>query len=137
MAADGLRWQDGQWVVSPTASLAMLHQGLPDTVEGLVLSRIDRLSEAHKLTLRVASVIGHTFALDLLALAHPIHPNMHELREQIETLEIQGFTRRESGVGSGPGSGYGAGGAGPPRNTPEESVFPLGSPGPPWLARPG
>ena len=41
------------------------------SIQGVVLSRIDRLPEAHKLTLKVASVIGRTFALDLLAQTHP------------------------------------------------------------------
>lgn len=34
----------------------------PDTVEGVIISRIDQLQPAQQLTLKVASVIGRTFA---------------------------------------------------------------------------
>lgn len=38
-----------------------LLEGLPDTVQGLVLARIDRLPPERQLVLKVASVIGRTF----------------------------------------------------------------------------
>ncbi|MFL5734667.1 MAG: tetratricopeptide repeat protein [Chloroflexia bacterium] len=88
----GIEWGDGEWVVAPAASFAALQAGLPDTVEGAVLARIDRLLEVHKLTLRVASVIGHLFPLDLLALAHPLRPGTEEMQEQMDTLEARDFT---------------------------------------------
>jgi tetratricopeptide (TPR) repeat protein len=37
-------------------------QTLPDTIQGIVLARIDRLSHEEQLALKVASVIGRTFA---------------------------------------------------------------------------
>lgn len=37
-------------------------QTLPDTIQGIVLSRIDRLPPEEQLTLKVAAVIGRTFA---------------------------------------------------------------------------
>lgn len=36
-------------------------QTLPDTIQGVILSRIDRLSPENQLTLKVAAVIGRTF----------------------------------------------------------------------------
>jgi predicted ATPase len=39
---------------------------IPETVHGLLLARIDRLSQESKRTLRVASVIGRQFAVTLL-----------------------------------------------------------------------
>ncbi len=39
---------------------------LPDTVQGLLLARIDRLPEEAKSTIRVASVIGRQFSLNVL-----------------------------------------------------------------------
>lgn len=44
------------------ADLAQAGQALPDTLHGLILSRIDRLSPKQQLTIKVAAVIGRTFA---------------------------------------------------------------------------
>jgi class 3 adenylate cyclase/tetratricopeptide (TPR) repeat protein len=41
-------------------------QTLPDTIQGIVLSRIDRLPPEEQLTLKVAAVIGRTFAYPTL-----------------------------------------------------------------------
>ena len=43
-------------------NLAQAAQKLPDTIEGIVLSRIDRLPPEEQLALKVAAVIGRTFA---------------------------------------------------------------------------
>jgi predicted ATPase/class 3 adenylate cyclase len=48
---------------------------LPDTIQGIVLSRIDRLPPEEQLTLKVAAVIGRTFAYT------PLH---HTLGEHME-----------------------------------------------------
>jgi class 3 adenylate cyclase/tetratricopeptide (TPR) repeat protein len=45
---------------------------LPGTVRGVVASRIDRLSPAEQLTLKVAAVIGHRFAIAELTAVHPL-----------------------------------------------------------------
>ncbi|MFN8454099.1 MAG: hypothetical protein U0401_05380 [Anaerolineae bacterium] len=42
-----------------------------DTVQKVVLARIDRLPEAEKSALKVAAAIGRTFQLDLLEAVHP------------------------------------------------------------------
>jgi class 3 adenylate cyclase/tetratricopeptide (TPR) repeat protein len=39
---------------------------VPDTVQGVLIARIDRLPEAHKRLLQTASVLGREFKLDLL-----------------------------------------------------------------------
>ena len=39
---------------------------IPDSLQGLLLARIDRLPEEAKRTLRVASVIGRQFAVKVL-----------------------------------------------------------------------
>ena len=44
---------------------------LPDSLHALILSRIDRLSEAEKVTLRVASVIGRLFRAEWLTGYYP------------------------------------------------------------------
>ncbi|NJN67602.1 MAG: hypothetical protein HC884_13270 [Chloroflexaceae bacterium] len=60
-----------------------------------MLSRIDRLPEEHKLTLKVASVIGRVFDIDLLCEIHPARPNRDILLEQVQIAESRDFTRLE------------------------------------------
>ncbi|MNK57218.1 Adenylate cyclase 1 [compost metagenome] len=60
---------------------------LPDTVQGIITSRIDRLSPSEQLTLKVASVIGRTFPLDLLMAVHPIEADRRALPESLRALE--------------------------------------------------
>jgi predicted ATPase/class 3 adenylate cyclase len=93
--ADCLTRVEGHWELAPNASLSAVDLGLPDSIQGVVLSRIDRLPEAHKLSLKVASVIGRTFALDLLLRTHPDRLSEQELIEQIKLLEERDFTRLE------------------------------------------
>ena len=49
-----------------SGDLARAAQTLPDNIQGLVLSRIDRLPPDEQLTLKVAAVIGRTFGYPLL-----------------------------------------------------------------------
>ena len=46
---------------SVNGSLEDLRESLPDTLEGVVLSRLDRLGEDERLSLKVASVVGRSF----------------------------------------------------------------------------
>ncbi len=87
---------DGQWQLAPAASLSAVALGLPDSVQGMVLARIDRLPEQHKGTLKVASVIGRTFELEVLQTAHPARPAPENLQDQMTTLEQRDFTRPEA-----------------------------------------
>lgn len=57
-SAEGLRWQAG-------ANLEEV--SLPDTLQGIIMARIDRLDPESKRTLQVASVIGRNFPYRLLA----------------------------------------------------------------------
>jgi class 3 adenylate cyclase len=45
---------------------------LPDTIEGIITSRIDRLSPHQQLTLKVASAIGRSFEMPVLEAVHPL-----------------------------------------------------------------
>jgi adenylate cyclase len=95
-AAKCLISEDGAWRLDPDATLAGAEIGLPDSIHGLVLARIDRLPESHKMTLKVASVIGRTFGLDVLVEAHPVQRGETALLlEQIDLLETRDFTRLE------------------------------------------
>jgi adenylate cyclase len=70
-------------------------QQVPDTVNGLILSRYDRLEPHLKTTLDAAAALGHSFSLPLLlgvtGLPEP------ELRSQLSSLEQADFLRRASG----------------------------------------
>jgi hypothetical protein len=62
--------EDGRCTLSPDTELRNL--GFPDTVQGVVTSRIDRLVPSEQLTLKVASVIGRTFSCKILEDMFPV-----------------------------------------------------------------
>jgi tetratricopeptide (TPR) repeat protein len=84
------------WQLTPNAPLAAIDIGVPASIHGLVLSRLDRLPEENKLTLKVASVIGRVFELDLLTLAHPSQPDTKALESQFQVLQRRDFARIET-----------------------------------------
>jgi predicted ATPase len=53
---------DDRWVAIASAA----EVEIPDTLQGLLLARIDRLPPGSRRTLRVASVIGRQFGVTLL-----------------------------------------------------------------------
>ena len=54
-----LTWDDGagEWIASPD----LAHLRVPDTLQGVIMARVDRLDEGVRQVLRTASVIGRTF----------------------------------------------------------------------------
>ena len=68
---------------------------LPDTVQKVILARIDRLEEEAKVTLKVAAAIGRTFQRDLLETVHPWVTTEATLDEQLARLQAEDFTRQE------------------------------------------
>lgn len=65
---------------------------LPDTVQGVITSRIDRLPPAQQLTLKVASVIGRVFEFNTLRAIHPIDTDKPHLVDYLNTLDKQKIT---------------------------------------------
>ena len=59
---------------------------LPDSLQSLVLSRIDQLPEAPRQTLKVASVLGRAFRAPMLPGAYPSLGELDSVREQLRTL---------------------------------------------------
>jgi class 3 adenylate cyclase/predicted ATPase len=57
-----LKTEAGKMHCIVSGDLDQAAQKLPDTIQGIVLSRIDRLPPEEQLTLKVAAVIGRTFA---------------------------------------------------------------------------
>jgi len=59
---------------------------IPDSVQALVMSRIDRLDESARLTIKVASVIGRTFQYRTLLGIYPVEITPERLRRNLERL---------------------------------------------------
>ena len=59
---------------------------MPDSVNRVIMSRIDRLDESSRNVLRVASVIGKQFELWLLNAIYPYRQVGEELRERLDEL---------------------------------------------------
>lgn len=89
-----LRRSDG--AVEPIGDWESLE--LPDTIGGVVRARLDRLPEEERLTLKVAAVIGRTFARSLLWEVHPAHPPLTTLERHLARLERAAFTQEEAGA---------------------------------------
>lgn len=59
---------------------------VPDTVQGVITSRIDRLPPAQQLTLKVASVIGTTFPVRAVFDVYPIASDRGKLSDHLAEL---------------------------------------------------
>ena len=89
-----LRVSDGVARVSPGADLTALD--FPTTIQGVITSRIDRLSASQQLTVKVASVIGRIFALRVLAGVYPVSEAETQLRADLTRLERLDITPKET-----------------------------------------
>lgn len=69
---------------------------MPDTVQGVITSRIDRLPPAHQLTLKTASVVGRVFAYRLLRDIHPLENDRSLLQSYLGELEQLDMTLLET-----------------------------------------
>ncbi|MBN1485819.1 MAG: tetratricopeptide repeat protein [Chloroflexia bacterium] len=76
--------------------LAALRAAVPDTVEGVVLARIDRLPPEQQLTLKVAAVIGRVFLYRTLRDVHPRRVLEEILRAQLGELDRRDLTLVEA-----------------------------------------
>lgn len=75
---------------------------IPDSIEGVITSRIDRLSPAQALTIKVASVIGRTFSLSLLHKVHPVKQNIESLQQELSECSRLQLTPEDT-QGNDPG----------------------------------
>ncbi|MFN2189822.1 MAG: tetratricopeptide repeat protein [Candidatus Promineifilaceae bacterium] len=94
-AGDLLIRDEGQWLLKPDADLSSVKLGIPDSIHSIVLDRLDRLPEGHKLTLKVGSVIGHEFDLPLVGRAYPEQKDPGDLRQEAEELEDEELLQRK------------------------------------------
>ncbi|MBN1611535.1 MAG: AAA family ATPase [Polyangiaceae bacterium] len=72
---------------------ALIRRGLPSTLQGIVASRIDRLSPEDQLVLKVASVIGKTFSLPVLSATVPLANTPGTLVDRVDRLVQVGMLR--------------------------------------------
>ena len=68
----------------------------PDTVQGVITSRIDRLSPPQQMTLKAASVVGRVFAYRILRDIHPIASDRTQLKLYLDTLQHLDLTVLET-----------------------------------------
>jgi tetratricopeptide (TPR) repeat protein len=80
----------------PDGNFQVIHDlsqvDLPDTIHGVILSRIDRLLASDRRILQVASVIGRVFAYRTLAGVYPHEDLIAILRERLSYLCELGLT---------------------------------------------
>lgn len=76
---------DGKCQVTPDVDLQRV--AFPTTAQGVIISRIDRLSPSEQLTLKVASAIGRVFSRQTLYDIFPVASDKPHLDRHLETLE--------------------------------------------------
>jgi tetratricopeptide (TPR) repeat protein len=87
-----LRIVDGRCELAGTAAELEAIR-FPDTVQGVISGRIDRLSPAEQLALKVASVIGRLFAVRIVRAIHPVPTEGRGLADAFGALERHDFVR--------------------------------------------
>jgi tetratricopeptide (TPR) repeat protein len=61
---------------------------VPDTIQGIIMARLDRLGDDGKRTVQMASVIGRQFLVRLLARVAGLSHRLEELLRELQALEI-------------------------------------------------
>lgn len=79
-----------------TADIDDVQMVLPNTIQGVITSRIDRLEPSQQLTLKVASVIGTSFMLRTLCEVYPVNTTTAELETSLRELEHTGLIQIEA-----------------------------------------
>jgi class 3 adenylate cyclase/tetratricopeptide (TPR) repeat protein len=72
--------------LDPRDDEALANLDLPASLDRLILSRIDQLSETQKITIKVASVIGRQFRMDWLWGAHPQIGAREQIKSDLDAL---------------------------------------------------
>ncbi len=83
---------DGRCRIAESVSGAALDSALtamrfPSTVEGVITSRLDRMTQAQQLTVKIASVVGQSFSLPLLTELYPVDGSRSGLPGYLDELE--------------------------------------------------
>ena len=86
-----LRHESGRWLAGDRQGAVLV----PETIQGLLLDRIDRLPEAAKRLAQVAAVFGRTFPAELLA--ELVAGADAEAQQLLAPLEAAGIVERADG----------------------------------------
>ena len=81
-----IRRTDGNWQMAPDADLADLE--VPRTLQGLIMTRVDHLSEGARQVLQCASVMGRDFPYRLLSNVLDSSPHLQESIKELEEREL-------------------------------------------------
>lgn len=92
--AGAIEVADGRCRITPGFDLAAL--ALPDTVQGVVTARIDRLSPREALVVKIGSVIGTAFAARVLRDVHPVREDVAHLGTIMQRLNQADLTVLEA-----------------------------------------
>lgn len=79
-----LRFNNGDCFLAPNVNLETI--SFPNTVQGVIISRIDSLPPAEQLILKVASVIGRSFPYEPLHDLYPVVEDKPHLKLHLNTL---------------------------------------------------
>jgi class 3 adenylate cyclase/tetratricopeptide (TPR) repeat protein len=91
-----IRVENGECSISSESDLHVLN--FPDTVQGVVRSRIDRLPPSHQLALKAASVVGRIFALRAVHEIYPLDSDKPQIGTYFEYLRKLDFTPLNSEI---------------------------------------
>lgn len=84
LESDVLRWKDGNYSVArPTEQIVV-----PDTIQEVILSRIDRLPAEGKSAIQLASVIGREFTVHLLQRISDLRSGLDHILGDLKSLEL-------------------------------------------------
>jgi class 3 adenylate cyclase/tetratricopeptide (TPR) repeat protein len=79
-----LRQRDGRYIL--TKPLAEIY--VPNTIQDVIMARIDRLEETPKRALQLASVIGREFTVRLLERISDVHAQLERFLQELKVLEF-------------------------------------------------
>ena len=102
MDAEVLRRDNGRWELAADPD----QFSVPDTIHGVIQSRIDRLEETARRVLQVASVIGRIFSLPVLGGVYPYDDLDGTLSRRLGQLNALGLRMMEEEEALGPDQRY-------------------------------
>jgi len=97
-SANCLVGEDEDASLRADARLTEANLGVPNSISGILLARLDRLPDTARLALKVASVMGRSFSLALLQRVRLLESHRDELTECLRLALLRDFVRVEEGA---------------------------------------
>lgn len=88
LASGVLKQRNGVYEL-PDDKLSLQQLNFPSTIQGMITSRIDRLTPGQQMTLKTASVIGRLFSTRLLEHIYPLDAYRLQIHDHLDTLRAQ------------------------------------------------